>query len=102
MVSITSVRIPTQGYNSMEFMEVYEFLPEETGDIIVFPSELVAQSGSDFDIDKMTMFKPNILNIGGEAVYVDSSFTQNDDEIKDDYAEDINQAKQDIKDYENQ
>jgi predicted NAD-dependent protein-ADP-ribosyltransferase YbiA (DUF1768 family) len=60
MVTMLGVRIPVQGLNSMEFMEVYEFLPEEAGNIIIPPAEIVAKSGSDFDIDKMTIQMPNI------------------------------------------
>jgi hypothetical protein len=59
MVTMVGVRIPVQGLNSMEFMEIYEFLPEEAGNIIIPASEIVAKSGSDFDIDKLTIFQPN-------------------------------------------
>lgn len=60
MVTMTAVRIPVQGTNSMEFMEVFEFLPTEAGNILIPPSEIVAKSGSDFDIDKLTVMMPNI------------------------------------------
>jgi len=60
MITITGARIPVQGLNSMEFMEVYEFLDPTAGNIIILPSEIVAKSGSDFDIDKLTMMMPNI------------------------------------------
>ena len=60
MISITGPRIPTQENNSMEFAEVYEFLPTEAGNIVVLPSEIVAKSGGDFDIDKITFMMPNI------------------------------------------
>jgi hypothetical protein len=60
LITMVGVRIPVQGLNSMEFMEVYEFLPEEAGSIIIPPTEIVAKSGSDFDIDKLTIFQPNI------------------------------------------
>ena len=59
LVTMVGVRIPVQGINSMEFMEVYEFLPESAGNILIPPSEIVAKSGSDFDIDKLTVFQPN-------------------------------------------
>ncbi len=62
MITMVGVRIPVQGLNSMEFMEVYEFLPAEAGNIIVPPTEIVAKSGSDFDIDKLTVFMPSIAN----------------------------------------
>jgi hypothetical protein len=48
------------GVNSMEFMEVYEFLPAQAGNIIIPPAEIVAKSGGDFDIDKLTIFMTNI------------------------------------------
>lgn len=59
MITMTGVRIPVQGLNSMEFMEIYEFLPEKAGNIIVLPSEIVKKSGSDYDIDKLTILMPS-------------------------------------------
>jgi hypothetical protein len=61
MVTISGVRIPVQGLNSMEFAEVYEFLPENAGNMIILPTEIVGKSGSDFDIDKLTMMFPSIV-----------------------------------------
>jgi exodeoxyribonuclease-5 len=60
MVTTAAVRIPVQGLNSMEVMEVFEFLPEESGNIVILPAEIVAKSGGDFDIDKMFTFFPTI------------------------------------------
>jgi RimJ/RimL family protein N-acetyltransferase len=54
LITLTGVRIPVQGHNSMEFMEVYEFLPEEAGPVIIVSPALVAKSGGDFDWDKIT------------------------------------------------
>lgn len=65
MITLTSVRIPVQGINSMEFMEVYEFMEESFGPSIILPSEIVTKTGSDFDIDKMITMLPSIINIGG-------------------------------------
>jgi exodeoxyribonuclease-5 len=59
-ITMTAVRIPVQGLNSMEFMEVYEFLDPSAGSIIIVPTEIVAKSGGDFDVDKLTTFMPNI------------------------------------------
>lgn len=63
-ITMVGVRIPVQGLNSMEFMEVYQFLPEEAGNLIVPPPEIVAKSGADFDIDKLTIFMPNLTGYG--------------------------------------
>ncbi len=46
LIRMTAVRIPVQGLNSMEFMEVYEFLDPTAGNIIIPPTEIVAKSGS--------------------------------------------------------
>ena len=60
MVTIIGPRIPVQGLNSMEFAEVFEFLPSEAGNIVILPTEIVAKSGGDYDIDKLTFMMPNI------------------------------------------
>lgn len=60
MITMVGVRIPVQGLNSSEFMEVYEFLPELAGNIIVPPAEIVAKSGADYDIDKLTIMMPSL------------------------------------------
>ena len=61
LITISGVRIPVQGLNSMEFMEVYEFLPEESGNMIVLPREIVAKTGGDFDIDKLSLMFPSLI-----------------------------------------
>jgi hypothetical protein len=89
LVTLTGVRIPVQGLNSMEFMEVYEFLPEEAGNIVIVPSEIVAKSGSDFDVDKLTVMMPAIGNRGGKVglVKYDSSIKQSKAELKNELAD---------------
>lgn len=61
LLTLVGVRIPVQGLNSQEFMEVYQFLPELAGSVIIVPTEIVAKSGGDFDIDKLSIFRPNIV-----------------------------------------
>lgn len=46
-------RIPTQGMSSMFAMTVADVLPTQSGDTIVVPREFTAQTGSDFDVDKL-------------------------------------------------
>lgn len=72
MVTIAGPRIPVQGLNSAEAYEVYEFLPEESGPIIVTPAEIVAKSGSDFDKDTLFMLTPHIYRINGKVKLMDS------------------------------
>jgi hypothetical protein len=66
-ITLVGVRIPVQGLNSMEFAEVFEFLPPQAGNIIIPPAEIVAKSGGDFDIDKLTIFM-NTLDENGNVV----------------------------------
>lgn len=72
MITMVGVRIPVQGANSMEFMEVFEFLPENMGNIIVVSSEIVAKSGGDFDIDKLTVLAPSIKHYGNKVKLISS------------------------------
>lgn len=66
-LTITGVRIPVGDLNFHDIMEVKQFLPEEAGDIIILPHEVTTKSGTDFDFDKMTIYKPTI-NSKGELV----------------------------------
>ena len=76
LITTVGVRIPVQGLNSMESFEVYHFLPPESGNVIVVPSEIVAKSGGDFDIDKLTLYMPNI---NGDGQYAKRLFTNDED-----------------------
>ena len=81
-ITLNAVRIPVQGLNSMEFMEVYEFLDSSAGSIIIPPTEIVAKSGGDYDVDKLTTFFPNI---DGNGNYVTSEISNEEffNKIKD-------------------
>lgn len=53
-------RIPTQKQNSIDVIKVAKFLPKEFGDSVIVPSALVKKAGSDFDIDKLSVYLKNI------------------------------------------
>lgn len=59
LLSGIGFRIPTQRDNSIESFIVKDFLPEQMGDCIIFPSEITAKAGSDFDVDKMNTYLRN-------------------------------------------
>ena len=59
MLEVYGFRIPTSALNSIEAIEIAGFLPQEAGDAIMVPSEIVVKAGSDFDIDKLSIFLPN-------------------------------------------
>lgn len=62
MITMGGDRIPIQGVNSMEVMEVAEFLDPAGGNMMVLPLEIVAKTGGDFDIDKLICLIPVIKN----------------------------------------
>ena len=59
IIKVIGFRIPTQGMNSGDMFRIRRFLPINSADTIVVPSEIVGKTGSDFDIDKMTMYLKN-------------------------------------------
>ena len=63
-------RIPTQNQNSIDAIKIAKFLPKEFGDSVVIPSALVAKVGSDFDIDKLSIYLKNVKIKKGLPVYI--------------------------------
>lgn len=57
VLTIIGLRIPTQGYNSMMKFRVKGFLPNIVGDLVVVPAEVTIQMGSDFDVDKLFIYR---------------------------------------------
>lgn len=55
-------RIPTQGMSSMFSFCVADVIPSQTGDTIIVPREFTAQTGSDFDIDKIYLATMSYVN----------------------------------------
>lgn len=90
-ITIVGVRIPVQGLNSQEFMEVFHFLPESAGGVIVVSPALVAKSGGDFDIDKLTTFFPNLSKSGQPIT------KKSEEELKKQYNSFVNKYKKEDK-----
>jgi hypothetical protein len=68
-------RIPTQAPNSIESVIIKGFTPATNGDMIVVPSEIVGKSGSDFDIDKLNLYMPNVeIDVDGRKYYGEKEF----------------------------
>ena len=59
LLNLIGFRIPTEGPNSMDFIEIAGFLPKSFGDTVIVPSEIVGKAGSDYDIDKLNIYFPN-------------------------------------------
>ena len=63
-------RIPTQNQNSFDSFVIKKFLPKEFGDSVVIPAALVEKAGSDFDIDKLTIYLKNLYVVKGKPFLV--------------------------------
>lgn len=60
-------RIPTQGLSSMFAFTVADVMPPMVGDLIIVPREFTAQTGSDFDVDKLFLATYSYKNGQREA-----------------------------------
>ena len=59
LLEVIGFRIPTEGLNSIDAIEIVGFLPDTAGDAVIVPTEMVGKAGADYDIDKMTIYVPN-------------------------------------------
>lgn len=81
-----SYRVPTQGQNSTIPIKIVDVFEPQRGDIIMFPSDITALTGSDFDIDKMFLSRPNVEIKDGKAQKIDYNLNNllnhlNDDSV---------------------
>jgi hypothetical protein len=83
-------RIPTQGMSSIFAFTIADILPEQNGDNIIVPEEFTAQTGSDFDVDKIFIALKSFRN--GVEMSIPDSALRNDDvtsqSIESDFDED--------------
>lgn len=78
-ITIVGVRIPVQGFNSMEYFRIRQFLPTSAGPVIIVPPSIVTKSGSDFDIDKLFMYEPKLDEAGNvvdDSIVDSANFTK--------------------------
>ena len=61
LLRLLGFRIPTQGLNSIESIVVKGFVDSSMGDVIILPTDIVAKAGSDFDIDKLSVYLPHVF-----------------------------------------
>lgn len=62
-------RIPTQGMSSTFAFTVADVLPNQSGDTIIVPREFTAQTGSDFDVDKLYLATKQYDENGNEIQF---------------------------------
>jgi hypothetical protein len=58
LLQIIGFRIPNQAFSSNEYLIVTKFLPRNSGGTAIAYEEITLKTGSDFDVDKLTMYLP--------------------------------------------
>lgn len=60
LLELIGYRIPTEDKYSMAPLKIVGFLPRESGDAIMLPSEITTITGSDFDVDKFYLMRKEL------------------------------------------
>jgi len=81
-VTFKGLRIPNQQVSSNDIFKVKKFFLPTVSNFVVVPAELVVKTGSDFDVDKLQLYMPNL---GKNFEYI--SFQ---DSVEQDYIDFIN------------
>lgn len=88
MLYLIGYRIPNQGHNSMSRLKIKRFLRPEVGDLMLVPSEITLQMGSDFDVDKMYSYTYNHKMVDGKI----TKYKFDEQEIRDLYSKKNDEA----------
>jgi len=59
-VTFKGLRIPNQQVSSNDIFKVKKFFLPTVSNFVVVPAELVVKTGSDFDVDKLQLYMPNL------------------------------------------
>ncbi len=92
LLNIIGMRLPNQLHQSQVLFKIVGFTPAEMGTVCIVPQDIVTQTGSDFDIDKLYQYWRNafILKDGRMVgtpsniiTYADNGIEINDKELND-------------------
>jgi len=68
-LSMPANRIPGQSLGSLDIIQVRRFLPHYHGNKVVIPAEATVKAGSDFDVDKLTVYFNNFSFKDGKFIF---------------------------------
>lgn len=57
LLRLVGCRIPTESKHSIQHLKIVGFLPQNNGSAIMLPAEITKIAGSDFDVDKMFLYR---------------------------------------------
>lgn len=61
LLRLVGCRIPTESKHSIQHLKVVGFLPQNNGSAIMLPAEITKVAGSDFDVDKMFLYRYSFI-----------------------------------------
>lgn len=73
LLQLVGARIPNQKHSSMLAIEIVGFVPDNMGDIMIVPSAITKQMGSDFDVDKLYTYKRPYKRMNGGFIVDDGT-----------------------------
>jgi hypothetical protein len=73
VLEMVGIRIPTSKHNTMLPMKIVGFLPENMADTIIVPPGITTQMGSDFDVDKLFVYRRPYTVSEGTAATIDGT-----------------------------
>lgn len=77
-VTFKGLRIPNQQVSSNDIFVVKKFFMPTVSNMVVVPADIVVKTGSDFDVDKMNLYMPNL---DSKFEYIDYNRTVEEDYI---------------------
>jgi hypothetical protein len=72
LISMPANRIPGQSLGSLDIIQVRRFLPHYHGNKVIIPAEATVKAGSDFDVDKLTVYFNNFFSKDGKLKFDDN------------------------------
>jgi hypothetical protein len=80
LLNIIGMRLPNQLHQSQVLFKIVGFTPKGMGTMVIVPQEIVVQTGSDFDIDKLYQYWRNaFLTKDNKLVSIPKNVTQYDE-----------------------
>lgn len=72
LLTMPANRIPGQSLGSLDIIQVRRFFPHYHGNKVVIPAEATVKAGSDFDVDKLTVYFNNFFSKDGKLKFDDN------------------------------
>lgn len=90
-IELVGYRVPSQTQASIVYLKIKNIIPEQSGDVIVLPTEFTKLTGSDFDIDKLYIIRHHYSISGGKSTKIEFK-GKSEEELK--YIQEVTELRQ--------